>query len=91
MYINIVRDLWIDLRDRLSQGNTPTQFELELQKEISHLSQGSLSVSSYFTKFKTLWDEFVNYQPSLYALVLVQVDLRLLNWMHSIKSMFFVF
>ena len=25
--------------------------------------QGSLSVSSYFTKFKTLWDEFVNNQP----------------------------
>ncbi|XP_075665332.1 uncharacterized protein LOC142634993 [Castanea sativa] len=43
MYINTARDLWIDLRDRLSQGNTPRQFEL--QKEISHLSQGSLSVS----------------------------------------------
>ena len=61
MYINTVKDLWIDLKDRLSQGNTPRLFEL--QKEISRLSQGSLSVSSYFAKFKTLWDEFVNYQP----------------------------
>ena len=61
MYINTVRDLWIDLKDKLSQGNTPKLFELP--KEISHLSQGSLSVSSYFTKFKTLWDEFANYQP----------------------------
>ena len=55
------RDLWIDLKDRLSQGNTPRSFELG--KEIAHLAQGSLSVSSYFTKFKTLWDEYANYQP----------------------------
>ena len=61
MYINTARDLWTDLKDRLSQDNTSRLFEL--QKEISHLSQGSLSVSSYFTKFKTLWDEFANYQP----------------------------
>ena len=51
MYINNARDLWIDLKDRLSQGNTPRLFELG--KEIAHLSQGSLSVSSYFTKSKT--------------------------------------
>ena len=61
MYINNAKDLWIDLKDRLSQGNTPRLFELG--KEISHLSQGSLSVSSYFTKFKTLWDEYANFQP----------------------------
>ena len=50
MYINLAKDLWIDLKDRLSQENTPRLFEL--QKEISHLVQDSLSVSSYFTKFK---------------------------------------
>ena len=61
MYINNVKDLWIDLKDKLSQGNTPRLFELG--KEISHLAQGSLSMSSYFTKFKTLWDEYDNYQP----------------------------
>ena len=58
MYINTTRDLWIDLKDRLSQGNTPRQFEL--QKEIARLSQGTLTVSSY-TRFKTLWDEFINF------------------------------
>ena len=45
----------------MSQDNSPRLFELE--KEISYLVQGSLSVSSYFTRFKTLWDEFVNNQP----------------------------
>ncbi|XP_065615833.1 uncharacterized protein LOC136061682 [Quercus suber] len=52
MYINSARDLWIDLKNRFSQDNTPRLFEL--QKEISHLVQGSLSVSFYFTRFKTL-------------------------------------
>ena len=50
MYIHTARDLWIDMRDRFSQPNVPRFFEI--QKEISKLSQGSLSVSSYFTKFK---------------------------------------
>ena len=61
IYINFAKDLWIDLKNRLSQDNTPRLFELK--KEISHLVQGSMSVSSYFTKFETLWDEFVNNQP----------------------------
>ena len=60
MYIHTVRDLWIDMRDRFSQPNVPRFFEN--QKEISKLSQGSLSVSSYFTKFNILWDELVHYQ-----------------------------
>ena len=60
MYIHTVRDLWIDMRDRFSQPNVPRFFEI--QKEILKLSQGSLSVSSYFTRFKIFWDELVHYQ-----------------------------
>ncbi|XP_023920972.1 uncharacterized protein LOC112032445 [Quercus suber] len=45
MYINNARDLWINLKDRLSQGNTPRLFKLG--KEISHLAQGSLSLDAY--------------------------------------------
>ena len=45
------------MRDRFAQGNAPRLFKL--QKEIAKFSQGQ----SYFTKFKILWDEFVNYQP----------------------------
>ena len=60
MYIHTARDLWIDMHDRFSQPNVPRFFKI--QKEISKLSQGSLSVSSYFTKFKILWDELVHYQ-----------------------------
>ena len=60
MYIHTARDFWIDMRDRFSQPNVPRFFKV--QKEISKLSQGSLTVSSYFTKFKILWDELVHYQ-----------------------------
>ena len=60
MYIHTARELWIDMHDRFSQPNVPRFFEI--QKEISKLSQGSLSVSSYFAKFKILWDELVHYQ-----------------------------
>ena len=31
----------------------------QLQKEMSNLSQGNLSVSTYFTKCKQLWDEYI--------------------------------
>ena len=50
IYINSAKDLWIDLKNKLSQDNTPRLFKL--QKEISHLVQGSMSMSSYFTKFE---------------------------------------
>ena len=30
---------------------------------VSTLSQDNLSVSSYYTKFKVIWDELVNYKP----------------------------
>lgn len=88
MYINNARDLWIDLKDRLSQGNTPRLFKLE--KEISHLSQGSLSMSSYFTKFKTLSDEFANYQPFTFCNCACTCGSKFLNWMPNTRNMSFV-
>ena len=60
MYVHTARDLWINMHDRFSQPNAPRFFEV--QKEILKLSQGQISVSSYFTRFKILWDELVNYQ-----------------------------
>lgn len=40
---------------RYAQSNVPKLFHL--RKEIARLSQGTLSVSSYFTKFRTIHDE----------------------------------
>jgi hypothetical protein len=52
--------MWLSLKERFSQKNGPQAFQL--QKSISSLSQDSMSVSSYFTRFKSLCDEFSNYK-----------------------------
>ena len=46
---------------RFSQGNGPKVFKLK--RMVSTLSQDSLSVSAYYTKFKVIWDELVHYKP----------------------------
>lgn len=50
----------MDLQHRYSQGNGPYIFEL--RKEICSLAQEDLSISSYCTKFKSLWQEFLDYR-----------------------------
>ncbi|XP_042944687.1 uncharacterized protein LOC122278574 [Carya illinoinensis] len=59
IYINIARELWCDLQQCYLQTNAPRIFQL--QKEIGDLMQDDLSVSAYFTRLKTLWDELMNY------------------------------
>jgi len=53
--------MWQDLKDRFSQGNGPRIFQL--QKILTTLSQENFSVSEYFTKIKSIWDELDNYDP----------------------------
>lgn len=55
VYLKSARTMWLDLEDRFVQRNVPKLFNL--RKEISHLTQGSMSISSYFTKFRTINDE----------------------------------
>lgn len=55
VYIKTARKIWLDLEIRFAQSNVPKLFHL--RKEISHLTQGAMSVSAYFTKFRTLHDE----------------------------------
>ena len=44
-----------------SQGNGPKVYDL--QREISHMSQNHMSVTEYYTKFKRLWDQLLNFEP----------------------------
>ena len=88
MYINNARDLWIDLKDRLSQGNTPRLFELG--KEIAHLQQGSLSVSSLQNSRPCgMSMQITSLLQSVH--VLVSVVLSLLRLMLIIRSTFLDF
>ncbi|XP_072058054.1 uncharacterized protein [Arachis hypogaea] len=53
--------LWQDLETRFSQSNAPCIFELK--RSLMFLTQGSLSVSQYFTKLKILWEELNTFKP----------------------------
>nr|TKS12523.1 hypothetical protein D5086_0000062500 [Populus alba] len=49
------RQMWLDLKERFSHVNVVQLFNIE--NEIHNCVQGSMSVGSYFTKLKGLWDE----------------------------------
>lgn len=55
VYIQSVKEIWLDLEVRFDQSNVPKFFNI--RKDIAHLTQRTLSISTYFTKFRTLHDE----------------------------------
>ncbi|KAF7126391.1 hypothetical protein RHSIM_Rhsim11G0081200 [Rhododendron simsii] len=61
IYADTAREHWVDLQDRFSQINGPRIYQI--QRDISSISQGTDSISSYFTRLKTLWDELNLYNP----------------------------
>lgn len=54
--------MWVDLQNRYQRKNSPRIFQI--RREISTLVQDQLSVTAYFAKLKTLWNELVSYRPS---------------------------
>lgn len=55
VYKKSAKLIWDELQVRYAHTNVPKVFNL--RKEISHLSQGTMSIYAYFTKFKTLNNE----------------------------------
>ncbi|KAA8547245.1 hypothetical protein F0562_003891 [Nyssa sinensis] len=53
----------VELKERFSQVNGPRMFQLE--QDIHNLVQSTTSVTTYFTKLKTLWDELSSLQSHL--------------------------
>lgn len=51
------KDIWIDVKERFSQGNGP-------RISVAYLAQGNMSGSNDFTKLKALWEELQNYKMS---------------------------
>lgn len=60
-YFSTAKEIWDDLAVHFSQSNLPRVFQL--RKELTSLQQGSLSVTPYFTKFRTLMAEIDNLSP----------------------------
>jgi hypothetical protein len=60
LWINSARDIWLDLLARFTQKNAPRIFEI--RRTIANLSQGTKSISTYYTELKAYKDELNSYQ-----------------------------
>lgn len=60
LYIDSAKKLWDELKERFSESNGPRIFQL--QRAISSLAQGQMSVSLYFTKLNEYWGELMNFK-----------------------------
>lgn len=55
LFCNNAREIWKELENRFEQSNGTQLFQL--QKELVSISQGTNSISTYYTKIKKIWDE----------------------------------
>ena len=58
IYEDTALEIWNDLKNRFAQTNGPRVFNL--QKEISELHQGEMSITNFFTRLKVFWDQLQN-------------------------------
>ena len=61
IYEDAASEIWNDLRNRFAQTNGPRVFNL--QKEISELHKGEVTITDFFTQLKALWDQLQNLSP----------------------------
>lgn len=55
LHSSSAHEIWVDLQERFSQSCTPRIFELTCS--IATLQQENSSVSAYYSKLKSFWDE----------------------------------
>lgn len=55
MYLSTAKAIWDDFKVKFAQTNVPKLFNL--RRDIAYLTQGNLSITAYFTKFRSLTDE----------------------------------
>ncbi|KAI3758794.1 hypothetical protein L6452_06366 [Arctium lappa] len=58
IYYTSAKAIWKQLHLMYEQSNLVVIFQL--QKELNQMSQGSDSITSYYSKFKRAWDEFAS-------------------------------
>ncbi|KAL0419089.1 UNVERIFIED_CONTAM: hypothetical protein Sradi_1322400 [Sesamum radiatum] len=61
LYTTSAQDLWEELATRFGESNGPMLYDI--QKQIASLVQVDMSISTYFTKLKKLWDELAHLSP----------------------------
>lgn len=58
LYIDIVSDVWRELKERLSK--TDRILVWKLKTKINNLKQGTNSVNDYYAELRSLWEVFLN-------------------------------
>nr|XP_017224842.1 PREDICTED: uncharacterized protein LOC108201066 [Daucus carota subsp. sativus] len=61
VYMSTAKQIWDDLATRYLQSNVPRLFHL--RKDLASLTQGTKSVTTYFTQFRGLIDELDSLSP----------------------------
>ena len=61
LYVKTAVEGWQKLKTRYAQPNDLRIFQL--QQEIYKVSQGNSSVTDYFSKLSSLWEELGDYRP----------------------------
>ncbi|KAL8170217.1 hypothetical protein V2J09_022021 [Rumex salicifolius] len=56
LFFDTAAEIWTDLKIRFGHPNSSRVFQV--QKELFTVSQGNQSISSYYTSFRRLWDEY---------------------------------
>ncbi|KAJ0581129.1 putative transcription factor interactor and regulator CCHC(Zn) family [Helianthus annuus] len=60
-YANTAAEIWSDLKERFGKESAPHAYELK--QTLSATVQGDTSVSAYFTKLRSIWDEMQSAFP----------------------------
>ena len=63
VHAKTAHQVWEDLRDQFGQKNALVIFQI--QKAIATMSQGTMSVASYYIKLKALWDDLELYRSPI--------------------------
>ncbi|XP_071719068.1 uncharacterized protein [Rutidosis leptorrhynchoides] len=60
-YAITARDIWTDLQERFDKENAPRAYEL--RRSVSMIHQDNQTISAYYTKLRTIWDEIASVSP----------------------------
>ncbi|CAL1354157.1 unnamed protein product [Linum trigynum] len=55
------QQIWDELKERFSTGNLPRRYKL--RRDITNLRQDRLSVATFYSKLKRLWDDWLTLDP----------------------------
>ncbi|KAL2243673.1 UNVERIFIED_CONTAM: Retrovirus-related Pol polyprotein from transposon RE2 [Sesamum indicum] len=62
MYVSSSRELWLEIQTRYGRSSAPMIYQIH--REISSISQGDMTLTSYLTKIRKLWNELFCLSPS---------------------------